>query len=194
MGNFITDTVGKIAGNVTQSVISALIVTAITTYVIVAPGRKDKEGSAAADSAKAATMVAPLDKSDTAHETKSPGERLTEKTTPGKPTGEVSKSSIGDGKAVVMPATETKDAPTRIDPPVTETASKAFKELPVENPTEKKLESTIDQGRARADSLLRAHPPEGKAKEVKKEEKKKTQDVKKRADEVFDELDDDVQK
>jgi len=110
--------------------------------------------------------------------------------------GETGKSmnAAGETKTVAVPATVTKAAPGKTESPVTNAASKAYKELPPEEPTEKKLESTITQGRAKGDSLLKAHPQDDKAKEVNKEEKKETKDVKKRADDVFDELDQEVKK
>jgi hypothetical protein len=80
------------------------------------------------------------------------------------------------------------------DTPERVAAAKAFKELPPENPTEKNLEPTITEGRAKGDSLLNAHPQDEKARQAKQEEKKDLKDVKKRADDVFDELDQEANK
>jgi hypothetical protein len=195
MGNFFTDAIGKIASNVTQSVISALIVTAVTTYIIVSPGKKnDGKDAAAKDSATSGTTVVPMEKSGVAGETTRMVQQSIDSSGP--MTMETNKGMNGAGgiKTVAVPAAEKKNPSNSTEPPVTNAASKAYKELPPENPTEQKLESTITQGRAKGDSLLKANPQNDKAKEITKEEKKETKDVKKRADEVFDELDQETQK
>jgi hypothetical protein len=195
MGNVFTDAMGKIASNVTQSVISALIVTAVTTYIIVSPGKKDDGKDAAAkDSAKTGTTVVPMEKSAVVGETARSVQQPTDSSAPMTMETNNGMSSPGGIKTVALPAAEKKAPSNRTESPVTNAASKAYKELPPENPTEQKLESTITQGRAKGDSLLKANPQKDKAKEITKEEKKETKDVKKRADEVFDELDQEIQK
>jgi hypothetical protein len=193
MGNFFTDTVGKIAGNVTQSVISALIVTAVTTYIIVSPGKKEGESGSAKDSAKTTTTTAPMEKVEGVKEPAG-SSRMSTEASPPMNSGTSSTSAAGATKPVGVPATVIKTDQAGKMSPTTEAATKAYKELPPENAAEKGLESTISQGRAKGDSLAKAHPQDEKAQEVKKEEKKETKDVKKRADEVFDELDQEVKK
>jgi hypothetical protein len=194
MGNFITDTLGKLAGNVTQSVASALIVTAITTYLIVSPGKNDKTQGSGADSAKTNPTVTPAVRSGAAREYGRSAQTSAETTSHLQPDASKSVNPGGGTKAVAVPATELKTNQERTVSPATEAATKAYKELPPENPTEEKLERTVTEGRAKGDSLLKAHPQDDKAKEANKEPKKETKDVKKRADEVFDELDQEVQK
>ncbi len=195
MGNFITDTLGKMAGNVTQSVVSALIVTAITTYLIVVPGKnRDTKESSGTDSAKSSTTVAPVEKRGGTEETGGSAPKSTEPTTLGKPDADKSVDARGETRTIAVPAGDTKGTQGKAESPATEAAKKAFKELPPENPTEQNLERTITEGRAKGDSLAKTHPQDEKVKDVKKEEKKQTKDVKKRADEVFDELDQEVQK
>lgn len=195
MGNVFTDAIGKIASNVTQSVISALIVTAVTTYIIVSPGKKNDEKDATAkDSAKSGITVAPMEKSGVEGETSRMVQQSTDSSAPMTMETNKGMSSAGGMKTVALPAAEKKASTNRTESPVTNAASNAYKELPRENPTEQKLESTITQGRAKGDSLLKANPQNDKAKEITKEEKKETKDVKKRADEVFDELDQETQK
>ncbi len=64
MGNVFTDAMGKIASNVTQSVVSALIVTAVTTYIIVSPARKTTRRTLQQRTPqKAVSTVAPMEKS-----------------------------------------------------------------------------------------------------------------------------------
>jgi hypothetical protein len=195
MSNVLTDAMGKIASNVTQSVISALIVTAVTTYIIVSPGKKNDEKNAAAkDSAKSGITVAPMEKSGVEGETTRSVQKPSDTSNPVTMETNTGASGAGGIKNVAVPAGEKQTPSIRTEPPVTNAASKAYKELPPENPTEQKLESTITQGRAKGDSLLKANPQHDKATEIKKEEKKETKDVKKRADEVFDELDQETQK
>jgi hypothetical protein len=196
MGNFITDTLGKMAGNVTQSVVSALIVTAITTYLLVDFGKKGSNPSAT-DSAKTATAVAPERRSDTGAGARSSTQKFTDTASPQKSTMPGTNNQMTDGgstKGLPVGTTEGKTTREQAVSPVTNASSAAFKELPSENPTEQKLESTITEGRAKGDSLLKAHPQDQKLKEVKKETPKEVKDVKKRADEVFDELDQEGEK
>lgn len=195
MGNFITDTLGKIAGNVTQSVASALIVTAITTYLIVSPGKKDDEKSGAAkDSAKTSTTVSPEKEPGLTGDANRSAERTTDTGTRENVNAGKTMNEGGTTTPIAVTATEKSVAPAKTETPVTKAATKAYKELPAEKAVEEKLESTITQGRAKADSLAKAHPQDDKTKEIKKEEKKETKDVKKRSDEVFDELDQETQK
>lgn len=195
MGNFITDTLGKIAGNVTQSVASALIVTAITTYLIVSPGKKEDEKSAAGkDSAKTSMTVSPEKERGVTGDANRSVEQTTDMGTRENVNAGKTMKEGGTTTPIAVTATEKSAAPAITETPVTRAATKAYKELPVENPAEEKLESTITQGRAKADSLAKAHPQDDKTKEIKKEEKKETKDVKKRSDEVFDELDQETQK
>jgi hypothetical protein len=190
MGNFIADTLAKMATNVTQSVISALIVTAVTTYLIISPGKNEESKDASGkDSAGNGTTVMPVEKSGVTGEGLQSTQQATEKSVPEEiETGRSTNAGAGTSP-VAMPATEKKTTPAKTESPVTDAASKAYKELVPEDPAEQKLESTITQGRAKGDSLASAHPQD-----LKKEEKKEVKDVKKRADEVFDELDQEVQK
>ena len=196
MGNFITDTLGKMAGNVTQSVVSALIVTAITTYLLVDSGKKGSN-PAAADSAKIGTVAAPELRSEPEAGARSSPEKFTDTASQQKSTMPgTNNQMIGGGSTKGLPVgtADGKTAREQAVSPVTNAASAAFKELPPENPTEQKLESTITEGRAKGDSLLKAHPQDEKLKGMKKETPKEVKDVKKRADDVFDELDQEVEK
>ncbi len=195
MGNFISDTLGKMAANVTQSVVSALIVTAITTFLIINPGKKQSSDDASGkDSTKSSTTVLPagtsgaLGQSDRGDQ-QSPVTSKPENVEAGKST-----SGAGGTMPMAVPATDKKVAPPPTESPVTKAAAKAYEDMPPETPAEQKLERTITEGRAKGDSLASAHPQEAKAKETKQEEKKSTKDVKKRADEVFDELDQEIEK
>jgi len=191
MGNIITNTVGKFAGNVTQGVATALIVAAISTYLMVDLGKKDAK-PAGADSAKSNTTLSPTQISRPEGE---PGtQRKAETANPEEKAGENTLSTGGAMKTLPVPATEEQPTQKKAETPERVAASKAFKELPPETPAEKKLESTITEGRAKGDSLLNAHPQDEKAKQAKQEEKKDLKDVKKRADDVFDELDQEANK
>ncbi len=195
MGNFVTDTLGKIASNVTQSVVSALIVTAVTTYLIVSPGKKDDEKSGAAkDSVNTSTTVTPHKGPAVTGDSDRSIERSTDTGTLENVSAGKTVNEGGKTTPIAVPANEKSVAPPKTEPPVTRAATKAYKELPAEKAVEEKLESTITQGRAKTDSLAKAHPEADKTKEIKKEEKKETKDVKKRSDEVFDELDQETQK
>jgi hypothetical protein len=194
MGNVITDAAGKIASNVTQSVVSALIVTAVTTYFLVSPGKDDKkEGASGSDSAKATTEQSSA-KPGTTKEISPSGNRAMDTANPENPTTEKEMNTPGNTQTLVIPTTETKKVPVKTESPVTESATKTFKELPTENPTEENLEPTIAKGRAKGDSLAKASPHADKASEIKKPEKKELKDVKKAADDAFDELDSDTKK
>ena len=195
MGNFISDTLGKMAANVTQSVVSALIVTAITTFLIINPGKKENtSGASGKDSANSNTTVLPAGKTGAVGQSNRVDQQSTETSKPESVDAGKSTNGARGTTPIALPATELKVAPPKAESPATEAAAKAYKDLPPETPAEQKLEQTITEGRAKGDSLASAHPQEAKAKVTKQEEKKSTKDVKKRADEVFDELDKEIEK
>ena len=193
MGNFVSDTLGKIASNVTQSVVSALIVTAITTYLIVAPGKKDEKGAADADSAKSSSAVGPVEKPGVREPERSI-QKTTDQSNPDTREVGAGMNAGDEPKAIVVPAATGKTKPTGSESPATTAADKAYKELPAESPAEQKLQSNITQSRSKGDSLAKTHAQVEKNKEIKQEPKKEVKDVKKRSDEVFDELDQETQK
>jgi hypothetical protein len=193
MGNIITNTLGKFSLNVTQGVATGLIVTAITTYLLVDSGKKD-EKPAGTDTAKSGTAATPAQGSSNEGDLKSSTLRPGVSLNPAKQQDNGTTPSSGGMNAVAVPGANGKAALQNADTPERVAAAKAFKELPPENPTERNLEPTITAGRAKGDSLLRAHPGDEKVQDTNKEVKKDLQDVKKRSDDVFDELDQEVNK
>src|SRR5512141_3255747 len=145
MGNFITDTLGKIASNVTQSVISALIVTAVTTYLIVSPGKKNEaKETAAKDSANSTTIAAPVEKPDHAGQAGELGQQSTDTATPENVGAGKNMNAAGMTTPAVVPATEKKVPSAQSQSPVNAAATKAYKELSSpETSAEQKLERTI---------------------------------------------------
>ncbi len=196
MGNFFTDALGKLAGNVTSSVASAVIVTLITTYVLVDIGKKDGQENkgSAGDTASTSTVVreAPAVRIDSKASMASESTAVTPQ--PVKQVESQSMNPAGYGKSLATPVTGTNAVQQKEESPVTKASDKAFKELSSDTVPKQKPESAVTEEKANMDTALKAQPQTQKMKEVKKEEKKPATDVHKRADEVFDELDQETQK
>ncbi len=196
MGNFFTDLAGKVASNVTQSVASAVVVTLITTYVLVDLGRKDSKDNkgSVADTTNTSTVVRKAPATGIESKTSPTSESAAAAQQPVKQEESKSVSPAGDAKSLATPVTETKVVQQKEESPVTKASEKAFQELTSDTVPEPKLEAAITGGKAGADTALKARPQSEKVKDVKKEVKKPATDVDKRADEVFDELDQETQK
>ncbi len=170
MGDFIKNTVGKAAGNVTQSVASALIVFIITTYVLVDTDKKEEpKNSADIDTSKRGMYISPVERSLNV-----PKQRL--EPTPNAPANEPKQSTTNEtqstnpelarGRGNAQTTTETEAMSVSLRQP----AGTPKEPLPAET-------------QAKQDSLTKEKK---QAEEMKK--------VKKRADDVFDELDEEVNK
>ncbi len=172
MSNIIKDTAAKVAGNVTQSVASAVIVFVITTYVLVDFGKKEK----------------PTDAPDTATVAK-------EIVVPSASQGKSARRTDGDMSRLQGNTQEIKNTPAqpKVDPTThailpankiqTEETSQEVQKAPAKNQIEQKLDATVATARAKADTLLKD-----------KKQNPEVKGVQKRADDVFDELDEEAAK
>ncbi len=172
MGNFIKETAAKVAGNVTQSVTSAVIVTLITTYVLVNPGKKDStEPGSGSDSLRinpaTQLMQQPRDNRIAGTEQKS---------NPDHPTFE-NKPLLTSGKQKsngrITPEEESSQTQS-------EGAGETVGERVSGNP---KPETSLAATKTKADSVA-------KEKQIPKDVKQ----VQKRAEDIFEELDEEVAK
>ncbi len=172
MGNFLKETVAKVAGNVTQSVTSAVIVTLITTYVLVDVGKKkDSTGSVPnSDSLKINSAQQPMQHT----EDNSSGE-LEKKSNQDRPTQENKPFFAGKQKTDGRVAPANEDARIQGGGEVQTVADKTVKHP--------KLETSLAASKAKIDSVAKEKQA---AKDVKQ--------VQKRAEDVFDELDEEVAK
>lgn len=186
MGNFLKETVSKVGLSVTQSVTSAVAVTLISTYLLVDFGKKDKGAAPpAVDSTRSTTIAAPGqnprgEERAAVREDQRAGNSGREQSSTSR-TGEPAGGEREMKGAPVQTASGGGFEGKR-ESPAPETA-------PPRNPTEAKLETAILDSRAKADSLVKKPPQDEKAKEAKKEVK----DVHQRVDDVFDELDQEVE-
>ena len=165
MGNIIQEAVSKIAGNVTQSIASGVIVTLITTYVLVDIGKKDSpQPGPKVDSVK--IIPAPT--------TVQQSYRM--KTEPGRPSGE--NKPLPNGGEQRLNETDLRARVALADP------SERDPKIAVDNRRmDQKLESPIIAAKAKNDTLAK-----------EKETPKNIKQVQKRADDVFEELDEEVAK
>jgi hypothetical protein len=167
MADFIKNTVAKAAGNVTQSVTSAVIVFIITTYVLVDSGKKEEpQNSADIDTSKKGMNISPVERPV-------PKQRVEPLSSPANEpkqlvTGEKQNTNpeFARGKEGASAATATEAMSVSLRQPV-----------------ETKKEPSPAEAQAKQDSLTKEKK---QAEEMKK--------VKKRADDVFDELDEEVNK
>lgn len=193
MGNFLKETFAKVAGNVTQSVVSAIIVFVITTYLLVDSGKKNQPVKTTADTMK--------------HQTPP----LQEAPFGGKP---VLNEARQEGTATkTMKAPEGVIRQPNVQKPIETGGKQPSSQLPVTSVPEKKHEvvqeehapgrPALDQSQS-SEQVNQAEPPQSP--KVKKQERAATdtldqkkpkdqvQKVKKRAEDVFDELDSESQK
>ncbi len=172
MGNFIKETAAKVAGNVTQSVTSAVLVTLITTYVLVDIGKKDSgKPDVKSDSLKIVPMQQPAAQPDDRT-----GLNVERKTNQDRSTFE-NKPFLTNGKRQTGERTSPGNEVTgdqREGEVKTVIAKKA------DNP---RNEMSLAASKVKSDSVAK-----------EKQGAKDVQHVKKRAEDVFDELDDEVAK
>lgn len=172
MGNFIKETVAKVAGNVTQSVTSAVIVTLLTTYVLVDVGKKDSTPPGPkGDSLKINTALPLVNQPDS-----KTSNDFDKKTDPSRSAEENNLSpnngtQRSDGRTISRGVVSL--GPSERD--VKMVADKSSKQP--------KLETTLLETKAKNDTVA-------KEKQIPKDVKH----VQKRAEDVFDELDEEVAK
>ncbi len=193
MGNFLKETLAKVAGNVTQSVVSAVIVFVITTYLLVDSGRKDQPGKTTADTVK--HQAPPLQEAPfggkpvlnearqegTATKTmkaqegviREPNAQKVNETGGKQPSSQLPVTSVPEKKHGVI---QEDHAPGHPALDQSQSSEQVNQGEPPKNPVVKKQE------RAATDTLDQKKP------------KDQVQKVKKRAEDVFDELDSESQK
>ncbi len=202
MGNIISEAIAKIAGNVTQSVVSAVLVFLITTYVLVGIGKKEGGGSGADSTKKAdaATKeaVAPPTRQQ-GGEAKNPANQQEES----RSTTDQTKSHIvapsSGGSAAGSPRVNVTQGVTA---PGGEKSAHRGKETPPERSGATTVTAKEPTGQLPADENAQQQPIMVKTGEetavrqskrdtaaVEKKASEQVKKVKKHADEVFDELD-----
>ena len=169
MGNIIKETAAKVAGNVTQSVASAVVVFLITTYVLVDIGKKSNN-TTGADSLQKEMIVPSLQKPSAGGKNQ--------------PSNNVSAVIPTEEPGIQSPGNEqgTREKVVQGGALQSGDGTHETKIVVPKNPIEKKLDATVAHARAKGDTLVTVKKQDtGMHEEVKK--------VQKRADDVFDELD-----
>jgi hypothetical protein len=193
MGNFLKETFAKVAGNVTQSVVSAVIVFVITTYLLVDSGKKEQPVKTTADTVKYQTLPLretpsfgkPLQNESRPEGTGSktmkakegvisgPNVQKVIETSGKQPGSQLPVTTVPEKKHEVI---QEEHVPARPAPDQSQSSEQASQGVPPQNPVVKKQE------RATTDTLDQKKP------------KDQVQKVKKRAEDAFDELDSEAQK
>ncbi|HEX9005704.1 MAG TPA: hypothetical protein VF889_00320 [Bacteroidota bacterium] len=202
MGNIFTEGIAKIASNITQSVVSAVLIFLITTYVLVGIGKKEGGGGGAdstkkADAATRETVVPPSGQQG--GEMKSPSnQHETPGSAPNQTTSRIIATPSGGSSAgpphgnVTQGATEPtggksthkgKETTPERSGGKTVTAKEPAGQLPADETAVQQpvLEKTGQETAVRQSKRDTAT--------VEKKASEQAKKVKKHADEVFDELD-----
>lgn len=200
LGDTLKDTLAKMATGVTTTVASGVILTFVTTYVLVDLKKDRDKAAAAADSAKTIMQVAPAQNSVQLGRTGIPSDRGSVVTTPSvleKPlAGGSPGTTLPAGNAgtvtnetkAAMPAGGTSAPGAGVDKSI---EKKAADVRALADSAMKELDQVAQGKEKKPEEVGKPKPTEIKPKQV--ELKKDVKDVHQRADDVFDELDKEVE-